>query len=171
MAGFLAGCTTTPTSTPSPTQSVDREATNVTCAENTAFCFPGDIGPGGGIIFSVVPGNGQATILEVAPKGWFGQEKDPRANNWSHAMIITQDYRGGKMTDWHLPTKDELDVLQKYPQRNIIGGFVMNYWSSTSYNDSNAWYQDFWSDTQAIGSKSHGAISARPVRTAQSPLS
>jgi len=44
-------------------------------------------------------------------------------------------YTGGGMTDWSLPSLNELIALYYYPNRNAIGGFVGNaYWSSTGSN-------------------------------------
>lgn len=43
---------------------------------------------------------------------------------------------------WRLPTKDELTVL--YQNKDKIGGFEIGYyWSSTEYNDDDAYYQFF----------------------------
>ena len=87
----------------------------MTCAENTAFCFPGDKGPGEGIIFSVVPGNGQATILEVASNGWTGswwncqycggvlKRTSDIGNDWQGAVTSTAADTGGGKTDGTAP--------------------------------------------------------------------
>ena len=41
-------------------------------------------------------------------------------------------YNGGGMTDWSLPSQDELNALYYYTGRNAIGGFAAaHYWSST----------------------------------------
>ena len=41
-------------------------------------------------------------------------------------------YHGGGMTDWSLPSLDELNALAYYPNRNAIGGFADDsYWSSS----------------------------------------
>ena len=43
-------------------------------------------------------------------------------------------YQGGGMTDWSLPSLDELNALAYYPNRNAIGGFAAAvYWSSTQF--------------------------------------
>lgn len=51
-------------------------------------------------------------------------------------------YRGGKKTDWVLPSKDELKLL--YRKRAVIGGFAENnYWSSSEYNVNKAYMMNF----------------------------
>lgn len=48
----------------------------------------------------------------------------------------------GGYSDWHLPSKDELNLV--YLSKNQIGGFLpMYYWSSTEYNALSAWKQYF----------------------------
>ena len=50
-------------------------------------------------------------------------------------------------SDWYLPAKDELNAL--YQNKDVIGGFSSNYyWSSTEYDNSNAWDQGFGSGNQ-----------------------
>ena len=53
----------------------------------------------------------------------------------------------GGFSDWHLPSKDELNQL--YINRVAIGGFAdFFYWSSTESNSSNAWGQSFSNGSQ-----------------------
>jgi len=48
----------------------------------------------------------------------------------------------GGYSDWYLPSKNELNKL--YINKVAIGGFADNYyWSSTEYDNSNAWWQYF----------------------------
>lgn len=55
--------------------------------------------------------------------------------------------------DWYLPSKAELNVL--YTNRTAIGGFTTNgNWSSTEYNNSNAWGQGFGNGVQYYNGKS-----------------
>jgi hypothetical protein len=52
------------------------------------------------------------------------------------------DEDGITFGDWYLPSKYELNLL--YLQRAAVGGFIDDYyWSSTEYDYSSAWYQDF----------------------------
>ena len=60
----------------------------------------------------------------------------------SYAAGLARAYRGGGHADWYLPSKDEQDLL--YLHRGVLGGFVAAYyWSSTEYDASDAYYQNF----------------------------
>jgi hypothetical protein len=79
--GLLAGCANTPTSTPSPTVTVDRQAAGLMCDPGgIGDCGPGDTGAGGGVVFYDA-GSTQpwGRYLEVAPAGWNGGGEDPTA--------------------------------------------------------------------------------------------
>ena len=179
----LAGCGGATTSitgsatAPSPAVSVDRQAAGLMCAETgIGDCAVGDTGTGGGTVISVVPGDGGATILEVAPKGWSGKDTDPEAVSWEEGMTRAAAYTGGEKTDWNLPTREELNILWEYPERDVIGGFgrdadggsAVGYWSSDSNNDL-AWWQQFEDGTVATFDKSYSVLLIRPVRTYTSP--
>ena len=73
-------------------------------------------------------------------------------------------YTGGGMTDWSLPSLDELNALYYYTGRNAIGGFAASaYWSSSQANTYNARNQDFKDGSQNGEAKdTPGAL--RPVR-------
>ena len=50
----------------------------------------------------------------------------------SDAPNIARAYDGGGMTDWFVPSYDEMQALWSYPNRNAIGGFPPSeYWTST----------------------------------------
>ncbi|CAB4668060.1 MAG: hypothetical protein F2653_00955 [Actinobacteria bacterium] len=60
----------------------------------------------------------------------------------SSAAVAARGYGGpNSLSDWYLPSKDELDQL--YSQKTAVGGFVeaVYYWSSTEVNviGANAW--------------------------------
>jgi len=58
-------------------------------------------------------------------------------------------------SDWYLPSKDELNKL--YLNRVAIGGFASNfYWSSTEFNDDDAWGQYFYDGYQYGSGKYYG---------------
>ena len=70
---------------------------------------------------------------------------------------------GGKTYgDWYLPSKEELDLM--YNNKSTIdataianggSGFDLgDYWSSTEYNSSDAWFQFFHIGSQNIDDKS-----------------
>ena len=60
----------------------------------------------------------------------------------SGAIQVAADYTNNSKTDWHLPSKDELQQL--YNQKTKVGGFSPSgYWSSTETVDGNASGQNF----------------------------
>ena len=68
------------------------------------------------------------------------------------AAAIASAYAGGGYSDWYLPSKDELNKL--YLNKVAIGGFTTNYyWSSSEYNASYAYYENFNSGNQTNGNK------------------
>jgi len=62
--------------------------------------------------------------------------------NWSSAVSLCNNYTLEGLTDWRLPSKNELITM--YNNKNLIGGFKDgDYWSSTSYDGSYAWCVSF----------------------------
>jgi hypothetical protein len=84
----------------------------------------------------------------------------PFASTLCNEYVITETKNGITTTygDWYLPSKYELNLL--YLQKDLIGGFSNNYWSSTEYFDSlhptygTTWYQNFNDGTQLYNSPS-----------------
>ena len=75
-------------------------------------------------------------------------------------------YKGGGMTDWSLPSRDELSALFDYTGRNAIGGFAASrYWSSSQYDkwDEKSWLCNFDSGICAEANK-HDFNGVRAVR-------
>ena len=73
-------------------------------------------------------------------------------------------YTGGGMTDWSLPSLDELNALYYYPNRNAIGGFAAStYWSSSQADTFFARKQDFKDGSQSSEAK-NTPFGLRPVR-------
>ena len=65
-------------------------------------------------------------------------------------------------SDWYLPSRDELNKL--YINLIAVGGFAnANYWSSSEYDFSNAWYQNFGIGGQNYYNKTN-AVRVRAVR-------
>jgi hypothetical protein len=64
--------------------------------------------------------------------------------------------------DWYLPSKHELNLL--YLQKSVVGGFAGNtYWSSSEYDDGNAWLQYFGNGFQTNFGK-YDAVYVRAIR-------
>jgi hypothetical protein len=65
-------------------------------------------------------------------------------------------------TDWHLPSKDELNQL--FINRATVGGFFAgNYLSSSELLANAAWGQSFITGFQ-VGFNKTSSIAVRPVR-------
>ena len=78
------------------------------------------------------------------------------------AIFHAELYAGNGKTDWHLPSKDELNQL--YNQRVTVGGFSTDpYWSSSESGFPSAWIQGFASGPQGPSGKD-GASDVRLVR-------
>ena len=81
----------------------------------------------------------------------------------SGAAPSARAYRGGGMTDWHLPSRDELRQL--FLRKQMVGGFIFHgYWSSSQSDPSFAWIQDFYSDYTPAPSDKSFANYVRPIR-------
>jgi len=106
----------------------------------------GDKGPGGGIIFSVRDGK----YMECSDDLGLPIE-------WRLANQLANNYDGGGLTDWHLPTREELDLMYVNLRLRSLGRFDTSntnddsdksgYWSS-----QNGWIQNFATGKQ-IGNK------------------
>lgn len=78
------------------------------------------------------------------------------------AGTISQAYRGpNNLTDWYLPSKDELNQI--YIERVIIGGSGSSYWSSSEISATNSSIQSLGSGQQSDFSKSANFL-VRPIR-------
>jgi len=79
------------------------------------------------------------------------------------AATAARAYTGGGLSDWFLPSQDELNRL--FTQRTVVGGFATDvpYWSSSQFSASGAWLQSFVSGTQSIDFKTN-PYRVRPVR-------
>jgi len=74
----------------------------------------------------------------------------------SYAAGLARAYTGGGYTDWYLPSKDELNKM--YENRATINTTAAsnsgsnfsenNYWSSTEYDNDNAWRRSFKFDNR-----------------------
>ena len=60
--------------------------------------------------------------------------------DWNSAKTACAKLVLNGYSDWRLPTKEELNQI--YQNKDKIGGFVnYNYWSSSEFNNYNAWVQ------------------------------
>jgi len=80
----------------------------------------------------------------------------------SSAAVYAYEYSNNGKSDWHLPSKDELNEL--YGKRIAVGGFATaDYWSSSEDFAYSAWYQNFAFGGQFSDIKSYN-FRVRPVR-------
>ena len=64
--------------------------------------------------------------------------------DWNSAKTACEELILNGYSDWHLPSKEELNALFVNLKQVGVGGFAdYYYWSSTEYNNSYAWIQDF----------------------------
>jgi len=118
----------------------------------------GDVGPAGGVLFTV-----GEKWYEAAPR-------DIGKFNWEEALSAARKYSHGGHSDWCLPSKDELNAM--YENRDLIGGFsTASYWSSSEHHafdnpheyEVDAWIQNFRSGNQLSLDKYDSGY-VRPVR-------
>ena len=80
----------------------------------------------------------------------------------SGAIKLAADYTNNGKTDWHLPSKDELNQL--FINRVTVGGFATgNYLSSSESATDRAWGQGFTTGGQG-GTLKDAVVNARAVR-------
>ena len=135
----------------------------------------GDTGPSGGIVFYVTDGglhgleaarndqsSGAQWGCEGTRAGADGSAVGSGAPNTADilsrcatngiAARLAHNYQLNGYTDWFLPSKDELNLL--YQQRAVVGGFSSYlYWSSSEDDSNDAWYQYFSNGVQGGGYK------------------
>jgi hypothetical protein len=97
--------------------------------------------------------NGTNAFTNAIRDGFFaGQYNNDRIitrlGAGSYAAMTCANYKGGGFSDWYLPSLYELNLL--YIQKTVVGGFSSTvYWSSTDYNLSTAYGQDFSTGSSA----------------------
>ena len=65
------------------------------------------------------------------------------------AASVCDNLASGGYTDWYLPSKDELDMMYVNLHLQGLGGFASNkYWSSTEFDNDDAWNQFFSNGSQ-----------------------
>jgi len=105
----------------------------------------GDTGPGGGMIFFAQGGQYKECSGELG------------SYNWSDAKSIASNYKGGGLTDWHLPDNGELDLMYQNLHKKGLGEFSNVYYWSSSTNSGNAYNQNF-----SNGSLNHTGSTSNP---------
>jgi len=82
----------------------------------------------------------------------------------TYAAGVADDYAANGITDWWLPSKDELQKMQENLTNKGVGGFAADrYWSSSEDGALFAWVQNFSYGGQASSGKG-STYYVRPVR-------
>jgi hypothetical protein len=85
-----------------------------------------------------------------------------QSNTANRAGTISRAFRGpNNLSDWFLPSKDELNQL--YIQRTTVGT-AGGYWSSSEVDATTAWDQGFGNGIQGAGTKTTAGTPVRPIR-------
>ena len=82
------------------------------------------------------------------------------------AAVYCSGLVSGGQSDWFLPSKDELNLMYTnlHSASTPLGGFSsVYYWSSSEYDGSSAWLQDFSVGHHSSANK-YGTFYVRPVR-------
>ena len=126
-------------------------------------------GTGGGYTYCLGPGYGWVIPNASGTLIGTGYPNTSAMFNYCNSGTAAEQvrgYTGGGMTDWSLPSQDELNALYYYTGRNAIGGFAADfYWSSSQVSKTQAWYQSFKNGSQYGGGSGKTAQNGlRPVR-------
>jgi hypothetical protein len=86
----------------------------------------------------------------------------------TYAASVARNYANEGLTDWYLPSKDELNKL--YLNKTAIGGFALNiYWSSSESTSTVVWAQNFTSGVQTSLANKSSLYYVRPIRSFSVP--
>lgn len=108
--------------------------------------------------------HGGYVVWEKDGHGLVAAVCDLEKRNWTNAKIACEALDINGYSDWHLPTKEELQYLYKNLHQVGIADFERRqYWSSTAYGNYKAWGQDFYGGDQFGNFKSYPG-SVRAVR-------
>ena len=82
-----------------------------------------------------------------------------------YAAGVADDYVANGITDWWLPSKDELQKMQENLNNKGVGGFASGiYWSSSENDAADVWYQNFYFGLFYYGDLKAATYRVRPVR-------
>ncbi len=89
---------------------------------------------------------------------------DGRCEEANFAAKLCSDLTLNGYSDWYLPSRDELDLM--FENRDIIGGFIVGetYWSSSEYDDGDAWHGTPTMGINHIPSNKFSALRVRCIR-------
>lgn len=113
--------------------------------------------------------NGGYVVWEKDGHGLVAAVCDIGELNWTDAKIACEELVMNGYSDWHLPSKDDLQYLYTNLHQAGIGGFVSNiYWSSTEVGNydygNHAWYFSFHPGSANYGISKNYTAYVRAVR-------
>lgn len=84
--------------------------------------------------------------------------------NGNYAAKLCYDLTLNGYSDWYLPSKDEMAKM--ILNKNEIGGFSSaNYWSSSEFSGTNAYYSNFTSGSANLTGSKNSVANVRAVRS------
>jgi len=102
-------------------------------------------------------GTGYQNTLDIIAQG--------NSTTSTSAAALARSYTGGSLSDWFLPSKDE--ITQMSTNMTAIGGLTNGgfYWSSSEYDLYKGWAYYMDGGTFAFDWNKSNAVSVRPVRS------
>jgi hypothetical protein len=94
--------------------------------------------------------HGGIVVYEENGHGLVAAITDLERMDWSSARTACDELILNGYSDWHLPSKKELNALYVNLKQLGVGGFAdSDYWSSTENNNFRAWVQNFGNGRQS----------------------
>ncbi|MEX2456867.1 MAG: DUF1566 domain-containing protein [Balneolaceae bacterium] len=86
-------------------------------------------------------------------------------DDYSTAAEITENLRLGGNTDWYLPSREELNLIYRNLHAKREGPMMdTRYWSSSQYNENEAWAQ-FFGDGRKIQASTDLTFRVHAIRS------
>lgn len=98
--------------------------------------------------------HGGFVVFEENGHGLVAAITDLGSMDWTSAKTACEELILNGYSDWHLPSKEELNLVYVNLKQVGVGGFANDYyWSSTEYRDGLAWCQNFNNGRQSYFNK------------------
>jgi hypothetical protein len=109
--------------------------------------------------------HGGFVVYEENGHGLVAAITDLGSMDWNSAKTACDELILNGYSDWHLPSKEELNALYvNLKQIGVGGGASSYYWSSTEYNSYFAWFQGFSNGLQKYDFSKNFKCNVRAVR-------
>ncbi|MCX6204375.1 MAG: DUF1566 domain-containing protein [Bacteroidetes bacterium] len=108
--------------------------------------------------------HGGFVVYEKDGHGLVAAITDLGEMDWNSAKTACDELILNGYSDWHLPSKEELNSVYVNLKKVGVGGFASNYyWSSTEDDFYSAWYQGFYGGIQG-GDDKNFTFCVRAIR-------